>query len=102
MPTPATPESYEACLNEDFSLPLTDGTAIPLTLTQVKRHRDNAVQISFSLTFFGKTPGVFPQQIYRLSHPRLGELDLFLVPIQQKADGVLYEAVFNLLKDETQ
>ena len=102
MPTPTSPESYEACLNEDFPLPITDGTAIPFTLTQVKRHRDNSTQLSFSLLFLGKTAGVLPQKTYLLNHARLGELTLFLVPIQQKADGVLYEAVFNLLKDEAQ
>jgi hypothetical protein len=102
MSLPLTPESYEACLHDTFNLPLADGTATSFTLTQVKRHHDNDLQLSFSLLFFGKTPGMFPQQTYPLRHPRLGELDFFLVPIQEKADGVFYEAVFNLLKDEPQ
>ncbi len=100
MSVPLTPESYEPHVNEAFVLPLEDGTSLEFILTQVKRHRDNDVQRTFSLLFLGKFAGVLPQQICRLSHPRLGELDLFLVPLQQNRDGVLYESVFNLLKDE--
>ena len=48
----------------------------------------------FTLTFVAE-PGL-DQRIYELEHPRLGRLDLFLVPIGPGPDGrARYEAVFN-------
>ncbi len=35
------------------------------------------------------------QRIYRLSHPVLGDLDLFLVPVGKGERGIRYEIVFN-------
>lgn len=34
------------------------------------------------------------QQTYRVEHVKLGSLDLFLVPIEESDEGVLFEAVF--------
>ena len=34
------------------------------------------------------------QQTYRATHSELGTLDLFLVPLEENDDGVLFEAVF--------
>lgn len=48
----------------------------------------------FSIVFRGPVEPVLPQRIYRLEHSELGELELFLVPIAQAADGTRYEAVF--------
>jgi hypothetical protein len=38
---------------------------------------------------------LFPQQIYRMRHPRLGEVGIFMVPIAQSRDGFIYQAIFN-------
>ena len=35
------------------------------------------------------------QQMYQLSHPGLGVLDLFLVPVGPGEEGMRYEIVFN-------
>jgi hypothetical protein len=51
-------------------------------------------RVPFSLVFRG-AGSPLPQRIYRLEHPELGALDVFLVPIGQDAGGVFYEAVFN-------
>ena len=49
---------------------------------------------TFSLTFVAP-PGPFvPQAVYRLAHPALGTLDLFLVPLGPDARGNLYQALF--------
>jgi hypothetical protein len=37
---------------------------------------------------------VLAQGTYRLSHPQLGELELFLVPLGPAAEGMQYEAAF--------
>ena len=36
-----------------------------------------------------------PQGMFRISHPRLGELELFAVPIGPDAEGLCYEILFN-------
>ena len=48
----------------------------------------------FSLLFVGPADPLLPQATYLLTHPALGELPVFLVPVGQDADGVRYEAVF--------
>ena len=36
-----------------------------------------------------------PQGLYRLTHPSLGELELFTVPIGPDGSGFCYEVIFN-------
>lgn len=38
---------------------------------------------------------VIPQGIFRLHHPTLGELDLFVVPVGPDGKGMCYEITFN-------
>lgn len=49
----------------------------------------------FSLIFSGPREYLLPQQLYKLSHEKLGEGEIFIVPIEQKENGFLYQAVFN-------
>jgi hypothetical protein len=49
----------------------------------------------FSLHFLGPRDPILPQRIYRLEHPAMDALALFIVPIAADAAGVTYEAVFN-------
>lgn len=50
----------------------------------------------FSLIFHGPASPRLPQRIYRLSHPALAELEIFLVPIGPQPGGLLgYEAIFS-------
>ena len=48
----------------------------------------------FSLVFRGPVAPMLPQGTYRIDHTELGELELFLVPVGARDDGVLYEAAF--------
>ena len=48
----------------------------------------------FSLIFTSTTHRL-TQATFRLTHPALGEIDVFLVPLQPDARGPIYEAVFN-------
>jgi hypothetical protein len=50
---------------------------------------------TFSLGFRTPPEVRLPQRIYGVVHPKLGRLDLFLVPVQPDGQGNLYEAVFN-------
>jgi hypothetical protein len=49
----------------------------------------------FSLVLSGPPTPALPQASYRVRHPRLGPIDLFLVPIARDAASAQYEATFN-------
>lgn len=49
---------------------------------------------SFSLLFKGPIDRSLSQRIYCLYHNQLGELEIFLVPVESQVDGICYEAIF--------
>ena len=71
-----TPDGAEA-----FEVELVDVTEIP---------RDPGGRVPFSLVFEGGPNPPLEQRIYRVEHDKLGELDIFLVPIAVDR----YEAIF--------
>ena len=48
----------------------------------------------FHLVFRGPQAPLLDQRIHALSHPALGALEIFLVPIGPNGEGQCYEAVF--------
>lgn len=88
---------FQACLNDVFVLTI-DDYRDELELIQVDRHEDRHSideRDAFSILLQSKAEQILPQQIYRLQHATMGELDIFLVPIGQDENGVRYEAVFS-------
>ncbi|MBB2488239.1 hypothetical protein H5407_23675, partial [Mitsuaria sp. WAJ17] len=49
----------------------------------------------FSLLFEGPPQPVLPQRIYRISHPQLDAMEIFLVPVGRSESATQYEAIFN-------
>jgi hypothetical protein len=66
---------------EAFDVELVEVTEIP---------REPGGRAPFSLVFRGGPNPPLPQRIYRVEHEKLGELDIFLVPIAVDQ----YQAVF--------
>jgi uncharacterized protein DUF6916 len=91
-----TKETFEPITGGVFELSLGDGQTIPLELSEVRGTglQGLATREQFSLHFRGPATPTLVQRIYRLEHPRLGALDIFLVPIQRDAASTIYEAVF--------
>lgn len=85
-----TGAAFQPHLREEFRLHGGPASMPALTLADV-----NGEGRPFSIEFLGPRDPVLPQRIYRLEHPALGALELFIVPIGRDADGVRYEAVFN-------
>ncbi len=48
---------------------------------------------AFSVIFQGPQHPVLPTRTYQLSHPRLGKLDLLLVPHERRQTGMCYKAI---------
>ncbi|WP_145477614.1 DUF6916 family protein [Stenotrophomonas rhizophila] len=92
-----TLEHFAGCVNETFAAEY-DGMAMEFVLVEARplpASHPGAARAPFSLLFRNTAPIVFPQKIYPLSHGRVGEVGIFLVPIAQERAGFLYQAVFN-------
>ena len=90
-------EHFAGCLNETFSAAL-EGLDVPFVLVEARPlpadGRDLA-RAPFSLLFRNSSACLFPQRIYPMRHPRIGEVGIFLVPIAPERDGFLSQALFN-------
>jgi hypothetical protein len=90
-----TVEDFAARLGDRFTH--ADGTAFELveaTAHDGSGRHDPDPRMPFSLVFAGPPGAVRPQGILALTHPQLGTLEIFLVPIEADATAVRYEAVF--------
>jgi hypothetical protein len=90
-----TLEKFAQHTGSQFLMHLQDSQTVGLELDSVKDLGSSAQHIQFSLIFKGPTSAPIEQKIYRLDHPDLGPLDLFLVPIARDQAGVQYEAIVN-------
>jgi hypothetical protein len=83
-------------LGETFRIQSTDAEWLEATLIEAAALGEVAEgrRAQFSLVFRGPGDRVLPQQIYRVAHERIGEFELFLVPIGPDREGMRYEAVF--------
>jgi hypothetical protein len=85
-------EDYAAELNTKFQL---TEMSVELELIEVSQRKTTPQQEMFSLIFTGAKDSFLEQRIYRMHHEKLGDGELFLVPIAEVADGYKYEAGFN-------
>ncbi len=93
---------FEAVVGESFDLILEGEEPIPLELTaagpvgelSAKQAEELGKRMPFSLVFSGPAELFMPQGIRTLRHPRIGELAVFLVQLDQAAEGSKFEAVF--------
>lgn len=92
-----TLEHFAGCVNETFSAELSD-MRVEFVLVEARALPVRAPHLQrapFTLLFRNTAAFLFPQQIYPMRHPRLGEIGIFMVPIAREREGFLYEAVFN-------
>lgn len=95
-----TKEAFSENLNTRFRLPLGDSNAAELELIEVVENVATPAQEQFSVFFRGPLEYFFPQHTYHLEHEKLGEMDIFIVPIGKEEHGFRYEAVFNYLREK--
>jgi len=99
-----TRETFEPYVGDIFQAPNARGQMVTLTLLDVRNYKaKDTTKLStktprelrsFSLTF--KASERLPQftSIHKVSHPALGEFDLFLTAREKKDGTLFYEAVF--------
>jgi hypothetical protein len=71
-----------------------DGGPVELQIHEVTEPRRAGGHESFSVVLKGSAARI-EQSTYAMTHPTLGRFELFIVPIAQQPDGILYEALFN-------
>lgn len=92
-----TVQQFADCLNESFQVEL-DEQSIEFVLVEVRplsSAQSNVQRQSFSLMFRHSGASAVPQQTYAMHHPRLGALEIFIVPVAQEPGAFLYQAIFN-------
>ena len=98
-PKPLVLEDFADKLGQSFKVLDLGEIALDLTLTEadpLPTHAGvGAGRPPFSLVFTGRPDCLLRQQIHRLAHAGLGELEIFLVPIGRDAAAASYQAVFN-------
>jgi len=88
-----TVATFEPLVGESFTVEGAEGVEFTLESATASGEWPGG-RDPFSLVFRGPIEPVFPQAIYGLRHTGLGLLEIFVVPIAQRADGVRYEAIF--------
>lgn len=106
-PPPMTLEAVEfadfhACVGDPVELSIPPQAPVPAEVLAVRSLGRNclpdgttAARESFSVLFRAPPNWRYPQTTYRVSHSRLGELSMFLVPVGPDESGMQLEAVFN-------
>jgi hypothetical protein len=93
-----TLQHFAGRLNETFAVDVDQGRT-PFVLVEASplpyRNMHGMMREPFSLVFHNASPVLFPQRIYQMANPHIGEFGIFLVPIGRNQDGFLYQAVFN-------
>ena len=104
-----TEELFSRYLNTKFLIYTSPLTAIKLELVNVK-HWEPSVQAttekvtkspeldSFSVLFRGPRATALESKTYRISHPQMGDFDLFISPVNDRKKERLYQAVFTRFK----
>ncbi|HEV3469569.1 MAG TPA: hypothetical protein VG148_09635 [Pyrinomonadaceae bacterium] len=103
MSVKLTEGEFSRHLNTKFRVRLDAPEPVELELIEVKGRPSGVGEHQgmerFSLFFRGPADVRLTQHTFPLAHDRMGDFDLFLVPVGRDAQGFLYEAVFNYFKE---
>lgn len=94
-----TLDTFVPLQGTDFELDEVDGTVV-VSLVEVKALRAEGETLPpdrrepFSLLFRIEGEPPLEQRIYKLRHPQVGTVEVFLVPMQPDESGSYLEAVF--------
>jgi hypothetical protein len=94
-------KSFAECLHTGFEVHLSPDQRVTCELIEVKERHDAPHLEQFSLLFRGPVTPVLSQRIHTLQHERLGQVELFLVPLGPDGQGMTYEVIFNRIRRET-
>ena len=95
---------FATYLHQPFQLQLNPLLTMSLALASVQNANNTRFEqkpqesaSTFSVLFQGPQQPILPTRTYQLSHPRLGKLDLLLVPHERRQTGMCYKAILPIL-----
>ena len=86
---------FQPLTGEGFKLQTSDGQAISVTLIEVEEYDYSPKMETFNLVFHSQERETLEQGTYRVSHSKLGEMNLFMVPSPSKRSGQDYVVTTN-------
>lgn len=96
----AKKSKFDPHLNTKFEVNTETEGMVEVELVDIADHTRENLE-SFSLLFKGPKGKFFDQRLYKVMHPKMGELELFLVPVvHEKQDAFYYESVFSRLLEK--
>ena len=91
-----TSADFRPAIGSVFDVHYGGAEPLPIRLIEVVSFGERpGYRQPFALRFEGPGSPVLAQVTHHIVHPDLGELELFLGPVQSASEGVTYEAVFN-------
>lgn len=92
-----THDDFQPYLNSSFEMTADPTSPVVLTLVDIRPLGSKGEpdrRRAFSLLFRGPREPLLSQRMYPLRHPRMGRMEVFLVPLGPDEKGMRYEAVF--------
>ena len=90
---------FEKHVDTKFVLQIDEANSMELELVEVAAltKGSHSKRDPYSVLFLGPFDPILNQAIQTLSHPEMGEIEIFLVPVGPDSQnrGIQYEAVFN-------
>src|SRR5215204_1451266 len=88
-------EDFSKYLDTKFKVYRSDDEVFEAELVGVFDLRNDDVLQTFSVEFLIPDEFGQEQRIYKIEHPELGAIELFIVPVGQNDSGLRFEAIFN-------
>ena len=99
MEASLTHEEFTQHVNTKFKVQVDENNSVDLELTEISELKLYPRQEEFTIVFRGPSDAFLDQGVRYFKHDRMGEFEIFIVPIKQDADGYYYEAVFNRIRE---
>ncbi len=101
MEASLTHEEFSKHANTKFQVQLDQLPPVELELIEVSEFKIHPHQEEFTVLFRGPLDAFLDQGVRFLKHDQMGEFELFIVPVNQDAEGIYYEAVFNRIREQS-
>ncbi|GEM47082.1 DUF6916 family protein [Deinococcus cellulosilyticus] len=93
-----TIDHFKPLIGETFHVQVNPQEAFEVQLAEANLLGGDVLPTSgrrpYSLIFVDSRKRLVPQAIFKVTHPAVGELDIFMVPLQPDARGTVFEVIF--------
>ena len=94
-----TQDAFAQNVNTKFHVSADDANRVELELAEVSELKQHKGHDQFAIVFRGPLNLFMGQGMRSFDHEKLGQFELFIVPIRQDGEGFYYEAVFSRFRE---